>query len=65
MLVAAHAQRLQKVRQRFDHIHVAGDRLDDDGGDFIADLIHQFVQRIYVVVGQGHGEIGKRCRYAR
>ena len=49
---------------RRDAIHVAGDGLDDETGDAVADLVEQFARGVEVVVGQCEREIGERFRYA-
>jgi hypothetical protein len=63
--VAGRAQALQEAGDRADHVHVAGDRLDDDAGDFLAELLEGLFDLFEVVVGERDGVLGQRRRHAR
>ena len=53
-----------KARLRGDAVHVARDRFDDDTGDRVAVLGKGAAESLAVVVGQRHGVICQRRRYA-
>ncbi len=59
------AHRAQIPLPRRDAAHVARDRLDDDGGDFVAMLVHDFLQRVDVVVRHGQRVLRRAFRDAR
>ena len=48
------AQSLHKPWFGQDAVHIAGNRLDDDAGEFIADFVECLLECVDVVVGQGH-----------
>ena len=55
------AQRRQKIRARGNHIHIARDRLDDDGGDFAVERRERRRRRLRVVVRQNQ-RVARRPR---
>ena len=65
MSCAQFAQALQITVHRRNAVHVAGDRLDDQAGDLVAQFGEQCLCRREVVVRQGEREVGVRLRHAR
>ena len=61
-VVAQRAQCLKEPRGRRDNAHVRSDRLDDEAGDLVSELIEDLRDGRDVVVG-GHDGIG--CRRFR
>ena len=64
-LVAQGAQARQEVRLRWDTVHVAGNRLNDDAGDLLRILLERRANGSKIVVGAGQGVLREICRYAR
>src|SRR5260370_23547926 len=56
-LVADLPQTLQESLRRRDTAHVAGDRLDDDGGDVVAMLVHRVRDGIEMGIGNADREL--------
>lgn len=53
------AQGLQERFLRQDQPHIAGNGFDDDGGDVVAETVHDAVEGFTVVIGKGNG-VGSR-----
>ncbi|MCY1531256.1 hypothetical protein D9M68_664760 [compost metagenome] len=65
MLVAEVAQAFEEAGRRRYAVHVAGHRLDDDAGDFLADVGQGLLHGFDVVERQGQGVLGEGRRHAR
>ena len=64
MRIAELAQPLQKTGLGCDQVHVTGDRLDDDAGNFIRLVVECRLDLIEIVVRQHQCLAGNRCRHA-
>src|SRR4030095_5933110 len=58
------AEPFEETRARRDHAHVAGDRLDDDGGDLAPALVEERPDGVEVVERGRERHLGERRRYA-
>ena len=65
VFVAGFAQAFEEARRRRHTVHVAGNRLDDDAGDLLADFAQGLAHRLDVVERQGQGVLGEGRRNAR
>ena len=57
-------QGIVKFLRGYNHVHVAGDRLDNHTSDVIAKLRKAVFDGLRVVVTNGEGVFGKICRHA-
>ena len=65
MLLREPAQMLEPALARQHESHIAGDRLHDDSGNFVAVLLHDAGNRIKIIVRNRDGICRHALRYAR
>ncbi len=59
------AQMIQIAFARRDAVHVAGDRLNDQAGDIVAEFVEQACGGLEIIERQRQREVGQRRGYAR